>query len=204
MDPFTETRAPTPPRALTGLLPMRLLIAIAAIVAALLAAAVPGTAQTKPPTVVVPPAASDGMAAPPPSPTLQLKRGGHLTRTLLERWSRPRPDGNGFSGAIVKPPITVRGMPGHPADTRLPRLFAKPGSNLIVDTHLDATSVRLHLLSTPSTHARVLRVHGLDAQRWQFSMPGHRRVVVRISATYADGGDSRSRAELRRTPPPTT
>jgi hypothetical protein len=178
---------------------MRLTIATAAAVAALLAAAGQGTAQTKPPIVVVPPPASDGMVAPPPSPTLQLKRGGHLTRTLLERWSRPRPDGNGFSGAIVAPPITVPGHPAPPA-SRLPQLFAKPGSNVVVDTRLDATAVRVHVLSTPSARARLLRVHGLDARRWQFSMPGHHRVVVRITTTYADGGNSRSRAELRRAP----
>lgn len=178
---------------------MRVIVAIAATMAALLMAAGQGSAQTKPPVVVVPPAASDGMAAPPPPPTLQLKRGGRLTRTFLERWSRPRPDGSGFSGAIVAPPITVSGHPA-PLGSSLPRLFAKPGSNVVVDTRLDATSVRVHLQSTPSARARVLPVHGLDARRWQFSMPGHQRVVVRISATYADGGDSRSRAELRRTP----
>lgn len=175
---------------------MRRAIPIIAVLA-VFAVTGPGAASGKPPVVVVPPSATDRMPPPPPSPTLQLKRGGNITRTFLERWSRPRPDGKGYSGATVTPPITVLGRPS-PIGSTLPRLFTKAGSNVVVDTRLDAESVHVHLLRTRSTRARMLRVLRLDARRWQFSTLGHRRVVVRISATYSDGGDSRSRAELRR------
>jgi len=165
---------------------MRLSTSVVAAVTVLLIAAGHGTAQTTPPVTL--PGAGDGMAAPPPRPSLQLKRGGRITTTVLESWSRPRPDGNGFSGAIATPAI----------GSVLPRFFAKPGSNVVINSQLEAESVRVHLMSSRSTRARMLRVIRLNARRWQFAMPAHKRVVVRISSTYTDGGGSRARAELRR------
>ena len=165
---------------------MRLSHSAVAAVTAMLIAAGYGAAEAKPPVTL--PGAGDGMAAPPPRPSLQLKSGGRVTTTVLESWSRPRPDGNGFSGASAKPAI----------GSVLPRFFAMPGSNVVIDSRLDAESVRVHLTSTRSTRARMLRVIRLDPRRWQFAMPAHKRVVVRISSTYAGGGGSRARAELRR------
>lgn len=165
---------------------MRAAISVGAAMATLLIAACDGVAQSTPPITL--PGAGDGMAVPPPRPTLQPKCGGHSTSTVLESWLRPRPDGNGLSGAIGTPAI----------GSVLPRFLARAGSNVVVNTRLDAESVRVHLMRTRSTRARMLRVTRLDGRRWQFTMPGNKRVVVRISTTYSDGGDSRARAELRR------
>lgn len=165
---------------------MHLTLSVVAAVTALLIAAGDGAAQVKPPVTLA--GAGDGVAAPPPRPSLQLKRGGRATTTVLESWSRPRPDGNGFSGASAKPAIR----------SVLPRFFAMPGSNVVINSRLDAGSVRVHLMRTRWTRARMLRVIRLDARHWQFAMPAHKRVVVRISSTYTDGGGSRARAELRR------
>lgn len=154
--------------------------------AALLGGAGQGPAEAvSPPATVQEP--SDGMASPPPVPTLELSGEGMIVETVFERWTRPRPDGEGFSAAFPEPS----------PNSTLPVFRAVEGCNVLVNTGLAASSVDVDVLSERSSRTTSLRVTKLEAQQWQFRMPGRRAVIVRVDTSYADGGDSRARAELR-------
>lgn len=148
-------------------------------------AAQPGSGTTTPPRTVQ--AQPDGTASPPPAPMLQLRSGGRVTRTALESFCRPRPDGNGMSCAITTPSV----------GTTLPRFSAAAGRRVVVDTRLNATSARVQLLSRRSSRVTPLRVTKRDSRHWQFAMPG-RTAVALVVTRYADGGESRARASLHR------
>lgn len=130
----------------------------------------------------------DATYPPPPAPTVRLRRGGRAVRTFMEQFCGPRGDGHGSSCAIATPAV----------GSRFPRLPARAGRMIVVNTQLDASSVRVELVNSRGVRVRSPRVRRLDTRRWQFAMPGRKQITARFVTHYAHGGDSRALIELRR------
>lgn len=131
---------------------------------------------------------ADATYPPPPAPTARLRHGERAVRTVMEHFCGPRGDGHGTSCTTATPAV----------GSHLPRLSARAGRTIVVNTLLDASSVRVELATSNGVRVASPRVRRLDTRHWQFGMAGRKQVTARIVTRYASGGDSRALIELHR------
>lgn len=127
-----------------------------------------------------------GAAEKPPDP--RVSAGERSAEAFVTSWCRP--EGNGLFGCASL--SLVSGF-------RFPALAAEPGSEVVVDTRLAATEVRVRpvpLDGGPAEPAAVA-ARRIDERRWAFTMPSS-TARVGFDIAYADGGSSDSLLILRR------
>lgn len=101
----------------------------------------------------------------------------------------------GPQGERPSPCVSLSLVPGF----RFPALAAEPGSEVVIDTRLAATEVRVRPvpLDGGSTEPTAVAARRIDERRWAFTMPSS-TTRFGFDITYAGGGNSSSLLILRR------
>ena len=127
-------------------------------------------------------------AAVEPPPQLRLTAGERSAEAFLEQFCGP-PTEEGLTGCQIG---------ALAANFQFPALAARPGSEVVIDTRLEATTVTV-ALSRPSGAGEdpAAPARRIDGRRWAFVMPSA-NARASIDVEYADGGSSSSLLTLRR------
>lgn len=126
-------------------------------------------------------------AAGDPPPKVRVTAGERSVEAFIEQSCRPTSEG-----------MTVCVMASLVAGFQFPALAAPPGSELVIDTGLEAATVAV-ALSRPSggDQGEAAPARRIDGRRWAFVMPSA-NARASIDVQYADGGSSSSLLTLRR------
>ncbi|MCP9489450.1 MAG: hypothetical protein MSC31_06195 [Solirubrobacteraceae bacterium MAG38_C4-C5] len=127
-------------------------------------------------------------AAAEPPPQLRVTAGERSAEAFLEQFCGP-PTEEELTGCQISSLV---------AGFQFPALAAPPGSEVVIDTGLEATTVTV-ALSRPSGAGEdpAAPARRIDGRRWAFVMPSA-NARASIDVEYADGGSSSSLLTLRR------
>ncbi|MDQ3092510.1 MAG: hypothetical protein M3R46_12820 [Actinomycetota bacterium] len=139
--------------------------------------------------VLVTAVAAEPAAAEAP-PKLRVTAGERAAEAYLLGWCIPP--------GVPVPGAGSCGIAGPPTGP-YPALAVSPGSEVVIDTGVEAGAVNV-ALSRPDAESEGSSsgAQRLDARRWAFLMPTIATARATIDVEYAEGGDSRSQLTLRR------